>query len=106
MSEKVALDKIVIDGVTFVPAADAPKGNRCVIVVDRGWIFAGDVTREDGKIKLRRAVHVLRWEGIGFDGMLASPKGGKVVLKAINQTITIPEDSEIFCVAVCENWGL
>ena len=27
------------------------KKTRAVIVVDRGWIFAGDVTRENGRIK-------------------------------------------------------
>jgi hypothetical protein len=26
-------------------------GTRAVVVVDRGWIFAGDVTRENGRIK-------------------------------------------------------
>ena len=38
---------IVIDGVSYAPVQ---TGNRAVIVVDRGWVFAGDVTEKDGRI--------------------------------------------------------
>lgn len=53
---------IKIDDVEYVRSdmVKAPiTGNRAVIVVDRGWIFAGDVTRENGRIKLSRAIHVM-----------------------------------------------
>ena len=29
---------------------EVPIGNRAVVVVDRGWIWAGDVEEKDGKI--------------------------------------------------------
>ena len=80
-------------------------GNRAVVVVDRGWIFAGDVTRENGRIKLARAVHVFRWESIGFDGMLANPKSSKVVLKKLPD-VDMPQDAEIFAIPVNDEWGL
>jgi hypothetical protein len=39
-------ETIKIDDTTYVRADAKPVGNRAVVVVDRGWIFAGDVTRE------------------------------------------------------------
>jgi len=56
------MQKIVVDGVVYVPESQRPRGNRAVVVVDRGWIFAGDVVRENGRIKLSRAIHVFRWK--------------------------------------------
>ena len=43
------LSNVQINGVDYVRAAQS-NGNRAVVVVDRGWIFAGDVTMEDGRI--------------------------------------------------------
>lgn len=100
---------ININGIEYVPAANAaPRvtGNRAVVVVDRGWIFAGDVTRENGRIKIERAVHVFRWESIGFDGVIANPKSSKVTLKPIPNGVDLPEGAEIFCVPVDDQWGL
>ena len=99
---------ITIDEVRYI-RADAvqpkPNGNRAVVVVDRGWIFAGDVTRENGRIKLTRAIHVFRWESIGFDGMINQPKSNKVTLKPLAD-VDMPEDAEIFSIPVSESWGL
>jgi len=99
-------NSIKIDEVEYVrkDLVNTPVvGNRAVIVVDRGWIFAGDVTRENGRIKLTRALHVFKWESVGFAGMLENTK--KADLRKISD-VDIPEDSEIFCVPVHESWGL
>lgn len=99
-------ETIKIDEVEYVrkDSVSAPiKGNRAVIVVDRGWIFAGDVTRVNGRIKLSRALHVFKWEGVGFAGMLENTK--KADLRKIAD-VDIPKDAEIFCVPVHESWGL
>lgn len=107
---------IAIDGVQYVRAdsidATPPvSGSRVVLVVDRGWIFAGDVDPddegEDGTtIVLKRALHVRSWDSVGFDGMLANPTGGKVVLKKLPGEVRVPYGSEIFRVPVADNWGL
>lgn len=100
---------ITINGVEYVPVSEAttrPAGNRAVVVVDRGWIFAGDVTRENGRIRLDRAVHVFRWESIGFDGVIANPQSSKVTLKPMPNGVDLPEGAEVFCVPVSEDWGL
>jgi hypothetical protein len=100
---------ININGIEYIPATEAQTvitGSRAVVVVDRGWIFAGDVTRENGRIKLSRAVHVFRWESIGFDGMIADPQSSKVTLKPMPNGVDMPEGAEIFCVPVKDDWGL
>lgn len=102
-------NSIKIDDVEYVRSdlVSTPiVGNRAVIVVDRGWIFAGDVVRENGRIKLYRAVHIFRWESIGFDGMIANPKSNKVTIKPLTNNVDMPESAEIFAIPVEENWGM
>ena len=97
---------ITIDNVKYVredSVKRAPIGNRHVVVVDRGWIFAGDLSRSNGRIKLTRALHVFKWESVGFAGMLENTK--KADLRKIAD-VDIPEDAEIFCIPVSESWGL
>lgn len=102
------MSKLVINGIEYVPAADAvakPTGQRAVVVVDRGWIFAGDVTQENGRIKLSRAVWVFRWSNCGFNGVIANPKSDEVELRRIAD-VDLPEAAEIFRVPVADDWGL
>jgi len=108
MAAQEAIEKISINGTEYVRADSVPApvtGTRAVLVVDRGWIFAGDVTRENGRIKLARAIHIIRWDSIGFDGMVKNPKGGKVTMKPMAD-IDMPADAELFAVPVADDWGL
>ena len=96
---------ITIDSVKYVredSITPKPTGARAVVVVDRGWIFAGDVTRENGRIKLSRALHVFRWESIGFAKMVET---GKADLRPIGD-VDMPSDAEIFCIPVADSWGI
>ena len=101
------LSSISVNGVEYVRAdsipAVKPNGNRAVIVVDRGWIFAGDITREDGRIKISRAVWVFRWESCGFAKVIEDPSKADIRPMA---DVDMPEGAEIFCVPVNDNWGL
>lgn len=103
------LKTITLDGVAYVRADQLPapkSGKRCVLVLDRGWIVAGDVEDKDGRILVTRAVHVRSWSNIGFDGMLLASSGSKdVVLKRLPD-VNVPADSELFRVPVGDNWGL
>jgi hypothetical protein len=96
--------RIELNGKTYV--AEKAPGGRAVVVVDRGWIFAGDVHEENGRIRLSRAVWVFRWESIGFDGVLKNPKDSKVTLKTLPNDVDIPADAEVFRVPVDAEWGL
>jgi len=79
---------------------------RVVLVVDRGWIFAGDQSiTSDGYIKLAKAVHVFRWESIGFAKMLEQWQDSKVDLRNVAD-VEVPKDSVIFRVGVAADWGL
>jgi hypothetical protein len=96
------MEKITINGIEYAPVKPAVTGTRAVVVVDRGWIFAGDVTREGGRIRISRAVHVFKWESIGFAKMVETQKAD---LRPIAD-VDMPEGAEIFCVPVHDQWGL
>lgn len=104
------VETIEINGEKYIRAADAPKpkpnGNRAVVVVDRGWIFAGDVTEQDGRIRLARAVWLFRWSSVGFDGAIADPKSDKVQIRKLDNDVDIPAGAEVFRVPVDDSWGL
>lgn len=99
-------EEITINGVVYVPKNKVACGNRCVVVCDRGWIFAGDVTEANGRIRIDRAVHVVRWESIGFDGMIADPNSKNVTLKPMTQPVDLPVGAEVFRIPVEDDWGL
>lgn len=98
-------DIVNINGVDYAPVSNRPTGTRAVVVVDRGWIFAGDVTRENGRIRLANALHVFKWEGIGFAGMIDDPKKAKADLRKVAD-VDMPAGAEVFCVPVPDKWGL
>ena len=94
---------VIINEVEYVPAE--PSADRAVVVVDRGWIFAGDVREEGGRIHLSRAIWVFRWEEVGFDGVIANPTDKRVKLRKIDD-VDIPAGAEVFRVPVSADWGL
>ena len=97
------MNTITVNGIEYVPAKK-PTGTRAVVVVDRGWIFAGDVTRENGRIYISNALHVFKWESLGFSGMIDDPEGAKADLRPIAD-VDIPAGAEVFCVPVPDWWG-
>jgi hypothetical protein len=97
------METITINGIEYIRADAKPAGTRAVVVVDRGWIFAGDVTRKDSRIYLSNAVWVFRWSSIGFDGVLRDPS--KAEIRKIDD-VDIPAQSEVFCAPVKDGWGL
>ncbi|CAB4139067.1 hypothetical protein UFOVP351_17 [uncultured Caudovirales phage] len=98
-------DIVTINGVDYTPIANRPTGTRAVVVVDRGWIFAGDVTRENGRVRISNALHVFKWESTGFAGMIADPKKAKADLRKIAD-VDMPAGAEVFCVPVHDKWGM
>jgi hypothetical protein len=96
------VENVIINGVEYAPVTNRHTGTRAVVVVDRGWIFAGDVTRENGRIRLSRAVHVFSWNSIGFAKMVEIEQAD---LRPIAD-VDMPEGAEIFCVPVHDSWGL
>lgn len=86
--------------------SDVPKGPRAIYVVDRGWIFAGDASETpEGYIRLDNAVHVFKWEGIGFAKAVEEWKSGKVDIRSV-APVEIPRNSIVFRVPVEAGWGI
>jgi len=98
------MNTITVNGIEYVPAKKV-TGTRAVVVVDRGWIFAGDVTRDNGRIYISNALHVFQWESLGFSGMIDNPEGAKADLRPIAD-VDIPAGAEVFSVPVPDGWGL
>jgi len=99
-------NRIVINGETYVKASEIPSGKRAVIVIDRGWIFAGDVSEDNGHLRLNRAVWVYRWTNVGFNGVIDNPKDPHVELRRMNVPVEVPFGSVIFRIPVEDGWGL
>ena len=97
-------NEIEINGETYRKVE--PNGKRAVVVIDRGWIFAGDVTDANGRIYLDRAVWVFRWESVGFMAVVEDPKKSKADLRPMSKRVDFPADAEIFRIPVDDNWGL
>jgi hypothetical protein len=110
MTTNASLSVIHINGVEYAPVGSqttVPTDNRSVVVIDRGWIFAGDVETDEvtNEIVIHNPIHVFRWESIGFTGVLSNPKDSKVTLKTSPYPVRVPANSVIFTVPVDENWG-
>lgn len=103
-TKEIEMENLTINGIEYTPV-NQHTGTRAVVVVDHGWIFAGDVTRSNGRIKLSRAVHVFKWESLGFSGMIADPEKANADLRPCAD-VDMPEGAEIFCVPVDDGWGL
>ena len=109
------MSRINLNGIEYISADEvadsmpvAPPrelGRRSVIFTDR-WIFAGDVYRENGRIRLDMVVWVSGWDEIGLDGMLANPHHEKVRLKPMPGWVEIPAENERMCIPVDDHWGL
>jgi len=110
MVDTAEVNELTINGIAYVRKdslpAPTPNGNRAVVVVDRGWIFAGDVTEKDGRIYLDRAVWVFRWESVGFAAVVADPVKSKADIRPLSTRVDIPSAAEIFRFPVSDTWGL
>lgn len=93
---------IEINGQKYTKVKTTPS-TRAIVVVDRGWVFAGNVTRKDGRIILSDALHVFSWKN-GFNTLCADPKKANADLRAVPD-VDIPAQSEIYSVPVSDNWG-
>ncbi len=84
----------------------ARKKNRLVVVVDRGWVFAGDATMmKDKYLRLGRAVHVFSWASCGFAKMVQGWRTERVDLRPC-EPVEVPLDAVIFRIPVADDWGL
>ena len=105
------LEDLEINGVRRVPETAAgptalPAGDRAVFVLDRGFIYAGNWTLENGQYTLSSAVNLRRYESIGFEGVLSDPKSSKATIIPVPYPVLVPLGSVIFMIPVPNGWGL
>lgn len=77
------MPQITVSDETFEKIKDqiAPSGNRHLVVLDRGWIFVGDLEdRPEGGYLLTKAKNIRRWEQGGFGALSKSAKAAKAHL--------------------------
>lgn len=80
------------------------KGDRHLVVLDRGWIFVGNLIKNEGEpYILTNAKNVRKWEIGGFGALSQSAKKAKAVLDNCAD-IYFSESAKIFCVPISENW--
>jgi hypothetical protein len=97
-------NEITVNGITYRAVTEPRK--RAVMVLDRGWIFAGDVSSEGDTITLTRAILVRSWSSIGFSGVVADPLCSYVKLEPMSEDVEFPVTSVIFRVPVGDDWGM
>ena len=112
MSESnTSIETITINGVQYVradtlAASVEPPGDRVVVIADRGFIYAGNMTRnEDGSILLRNAVNVRRWKKGGMGGLLSDPVAAKATLDPVAYPIEFPAGTVLQIAKVPAAWG-
>lgn len=77
------MPQIAVSDETYEKIKDQliPCGNRHLVVLDRGWIFAGDLANHsEGGYILTNAKNVRRWEEGGFGALSRSAKAAKAHL--------------------------
>ena len=99
------VNEVEINGVAYVKKGEAPKGNRHIVVLDRGWIFVGQVQplNEGGMSIIRDCYNVRNWKTHGFGGLTLNPVLADVTLDKCAD-IYFRAGSEIFMVAVPDDW--
>ena len=93
---------VIIDGIEYAPIT-ARTGSRAVVVVDKGWIFAGDAEDKNGRVYLTNAVWVFKWATCGFAAVIEDP--AKADIRPIAD-LDFPSVSEIFRIPVADGWGV
>ena len=67
---KVDVQKIVVDGKTYVPAdsVEEPKGDIKIVILQRGWVMIGRFEKDGTVCKLHNAYVIRSWgttKGLG-----------------------------------------
>jgi len=112
MAKDVGSERLEINGVMYVREnATLRPGKRAVVVIDRGWIYAGDVEAYEDpiigkRIRLTRAVHVFSWKSCGFEAVVEKGVASGADLRPCSTPVDVPADAEIFRRPVGDNWGL
>ena len=103
MGTKIDIENgtVTIDGVEYVRkgSVEAPAGDRVLLYLDNGFIFAG---RFDGDV-FRDAVNVRRWSNGGIGGLSRGAKTADATLDR-HRDLVPRMDRVLFTVPIQEGW--
>lgn len=82
---------------------EVPTGQRHLVVLDRGWIFAGDVSNENEVLVIRNALNVRKWQQGGFGALsLGAKRAGAILDKS--EDIYVSQSAVLFMVPIPDSW--
>jgi len=89
---------------TLADAIEAiPRGSRHIVVLDRGWIFVGNLSTEGENYTLTNVLNVRTWKQGGFGALSLSAKEAEAVLDK-SAPLKFHRSAVIFTVPVGEAW--
>lgn len=95
---------ITVDGVQY-RKIEQPIGNREIVVLDRGFIFVGNVSNEgENTLRISNAQNIRKWEQNGFGGMCLNPKDAMTTCDPCADVIC-SVSAPIFRVPVPDDWN-
>lgn len=100
---------VTLNGIEYVRAdsvLETPKGDRRLVIIDRGWMIAGDVEERDGMLYLHRPVMLAKFSGTWLDGAISDPQSSDVTLKKLPGPAEVPFAAVLFRIPVSVDWGL
>jgi hypothetical protein len=77
---------------------------RHIVVLHRGWVFVGDLTKLDNGYLLNNCGNIRKWTSGGFGGLTKSKADSGAVVDPCN-AIKFKDDAMIFCVPVSGDWA-
>ena len=83
--------------------ANCAKGDRHLIVLDRGWIFAGDMSLKDDVYTVTNCQNIRKWGKGGFGALSRSAALSGATLDAC-ESIRFKASALIFAVPIAEDW--
>ena len=103
------MKKEVADAINVLKEATAncAAGDRHIVVLDRGWIFAGSMSFDkDTKVyTVTNCTNIRKWSKGGFGLLSKDAKESEAVLDDC-ATIRFGATAMIFCVPISDDWGV
>jgi hypothetical protein len=104
---EVSAEKIIVNGISYIAedAIDPPTGDRVLVVLDRGFVFVGQLSHDEdtGMSTISNAANVRRWEKGGFGGMTRSSADSETTIDPCSP-IVFRTGSEIMIVSLPRDW--
>jgi hypothetical protein len=84
--------------------ANCAEGDRHIVVLDRGWIFAGNLSCDEHNVyTLSSAVNVRKWNKGGFGALTSSVSAAEATLDKCS-SIRFHQSAMIFVVPIGDDW--